>query len=160
MESMKSKYIIPFKAFSVLTPPAPFHNKAEFSRYCIDFALPEGTPIIAARAGTVVYTESRFSRSFNHPKYRNKGNVVIIKHTDEEETWYAHLKWRSIKVDIGQKVRQGQIIGYSGSTGFASYPHLHFGVYDEYGANKKITFPGYTIAYRSFGPFIINSKSY
>ena len=93
--------------------------------------MPKGTPVRAARDGVVVFRESRYSKTADMSDKSNasKANIVEIEHADGEMTLYAHLQWRSVRVANGQHVRRGQIIGLSGQTGFASYPHLHFAVY-------------------------------
>jgi murein DD-endopeptidase MepM/ murein hydrolase activator NlpD len=77
-----------------------------------DYAAPTGTPIMSTAAGTVV--ASRYSR-FN-------GNYVKVRHNSEYTTQYLHMSKRAVKV--GQYVKQGQVIGYVGSTGEATGPHV------------------------------------
>ena len=83
----------------------------------IDYGCPEGTPILASAAGIVMLAE------FDKTGY---GNTVIIQHNDGQATLYAHLSM--ISVVLRQKVQQGQVIGFSGSTGNCTGPHLHFEV--------------------------------
>lgn len=82
----------------------------------VDFRAPTGTPIPAAGAGTVV------ARSFN----RGHGNFVKIRHNKSFETLYAHMSRFQKGVNVGTHVKQGQIIGYAGSTGLSTGPHLHY----------------------------------
>ena len=84
----------------------------------VDFRAPTGTPIPAAGAGRVI------ARSFN----RGHGNFVKIRHNGTFETLYAHMSRFAKGVNVGTVVRQGQIIGYSGSTGISTGPHLHYEV--------------------------------
>jgi murein DD-endopeptidase MepM/ murein hydrolase activator NlpD len=77
-----------------------------------DYAAPEGTPIIATGDGVVV--ESEFSN--------NNGNYVKVKHDDTYTTQYLHMVKQAVRA--GQSVRQGQVIGYVGSTGLATGPHV------------------------------------
>ena len=84
----------------------------------VDFRAPTGTPIPAAGAGRVI------ARSFN----RGHGNFVKIRHNGTFETLYAHMSKFAKGVNVGTVVRQGQIIGYSGSTGMSTGPHLHYEV--------------------------------
>jgi murein DD-endopeptidase MepM/ murein hydrolase activator NlpD len=83
-----------------------------------DFAAPSGTPIMASGSGTV--TRARWCGG--------GGNCVKIKHNSTYETIYAHLKAFAKGIKEGRKVRQGQIIGYVGSTGMSTGPHLHYEV--------------------------------
>lgn len=83
----------------------------------VDFAAPRGTPILAAGSG-VVERANRFG-SF--------GNYIKIRHTDGYKTAYAHLKGFNVKK--GQRVRQDDVIGYVGTTGRSTGPHLHYEVH-------------------------------
>ena len=84
-----------------------------------DFAAPSGTPIMASGSGTV--TRARWCGG--------GGNCVKIKHNSTYETVYAHMKAFAKGVKEGRKVKQGQIIGYVGSTGLSTGPHLHYEVH-------------------------------
>ena len=83
-----------------------------------DFAAPSGTPIMASGSGTI--TRSRWCGG--------GGNCVKIRHNSTYETIYAHMKNFAKGIKEGRKVRQGQIIGYVGSTGLSTGPHLHYEV--------------------------------
>jgi murein DD-endopeptidase MepM/ murein hydrolase activator NlpD len=83
-----------------------------------DFAAPTGTPIMASGSGTV--TRARWCGG--------GGNCVKIKHNSTYETIYAHMKTFAKGIKEGRKVKQGQIIGYVGSTGMSTGPHLHYEV--------------------------------
>jgi murein DD-endopeptidase MepM/ murein hydrolase activator NlpD len=85
----------------------------------IDIAVPSGTPIRAAAAGSVVFTESEASSG-------GYGNFTCIDHGGGLSTCYAHQQ--SFAVGAGQQVAQGQIIGYSDCTGHCFGPHVHFEV--------------------------------
>ena len=84
-----------------------------------DFAAPTGTPVYAAGNGTV----QRASRNGGY------GNYIKIKHTRGYETAYAHLSKYAKGIKAGKKVKQGDVIGYVGSTGASTGPHLHYEVY-------------------------------
>ena len=83
-----------------------------------DFAARSGTPIMASGSGTV--TRARWCGG--------GGNCVKIKHNSTYETIYAHMKAFAKGIKEGRKVKQGQIIGYVGSTGLSTGPHLHYEV--------------------------------
>jgi len=82
----------------------------------VDFAAPRGTPIFAAGSGTVVY----------RARNGGYGNYIRIRHNSEYSTAYGHMKSFRRSVRRGSRVRQGQIIGYVGSTGRSTGPHLHY----------------------------------
>jgi murein DD-endopeptidase MepM/ murein hydrolase activator NlpD len=97
------------------------------SEYAVDIAMPVGTPILAVRDGTVMDVEEDFNRGgADRDKFLDKANHVRILHEDGTMTVYAHLDMASVGVRRGARVRAGQQIGRSGSTGFSSGPHLHF----------------------------------
>ena len=83
-----------------------------------DFAAPLGTPIMASGSGTI--TRAKWCGG--------GGNCIKIKHNSTYETIYAHMKSFAKGIKVGKKVRQGQIIGYVGSTGISTGPHLHYEV--------------------------------
>ena len=83
-----------------------------------DFAAPTGTPIMASGSGTI--TRAKWCGG--------GGNCIQIKHNSTYETIYAHMSSFAKGMRVGKKVRQGQIIGYVGSTGISTGPHLHYEV--------------------------------
>ena len=83
-----------------------------------DFAAPLGTPIMASGSGTI--TRAKWCGG--------GGNCIKIKHNSTYETIYAHMQSFAKGMKVGKKVRQGQIIGYVGSTGISTGPHLHYEV--------------------------------
>ena len=91
----------------------------------VDFAAPRGTPILAAGSGTV----ERANR------YGSYGNYIRIRHSDGYKTAYAHLKNFARGVKTGSYVTQDQVIGYVGTTGRSTGPHLHYEVHHH---GKKI----------------------
>ena len=99
------------------------------SRYAIDIALPDGTPVYAARAGTVINLRHDAFVGAIDPAFLDQANVIEILHDDGTIGLYAHLHWDSIRVHLGQHVALGEYIADSGNTGFTSGPHLHFAVW-------------------------------
>ena len=102
-------------AFGMRKHPILGYNKMHRGT---DFAAPSGTPIMASGSGTV--TRARWCGG--------GGNCVKIKHNSTYETIYAHMKSFAKGIREGKKVKQGQIIGYVGSTGLSTGPHLHYEV--------------------------------
>jgi murein DD-endopeptidase MepM/ murein hydrolase activator NlpD len=91
-------------------------------RYAMDIAMPEGTPILAARAGMVVRIENHQSGRGNNPS----GNFVRILHDDGTMGVYLHLMRQSVTVQEGQRAEVGSQIARSGNTGNSTGAHLHF----------------------------------
>ena len=104
--------------------------------FAIDWKMPEGTPVLAARAGVVVSVKDHFDKGGPHRKYEDCANLVTVQHEDGTMAHYCHLAPRSAKVTVGERVRAGELLALSGNTGFTSGPHLHFAVFkarDGYG---------------------------
>jgi murein DD-endopeptidase MepM/ murein hydrolase activator NlpD len=93
----------------------------------IDFSMPVGTPIHAAREGKVYSYQDKYKKGGPFAKFKNQSNYIIIKHPDGSFGCYWHLKQNGVVVKKGG-IEKGQLIGYSGRTGFVLYPHLHFSV--------------------------------
>jgi len=117
----------------------PFHESQKVSQgfngntshkgnaaYAVDFAMDIGTPVYAARSGTVVEVVQRHNRHGMGRKMRQYANYVIIEHSDKTLGRYFHLKQNSVKVKLAQKIKKGDILALSGNTGRTSGPHLHF----------------------------------
>jgi murein DD-endopeptidase MepM/ murein hydrolase activator NlpD len=87
----------------------------------IDYAAPSGTPVSAIGDGTVIY------KGWND----GYGNYIKIRHPNNYETGYGHLSRFASGLKKGQKVKQGEIIGYVGATGLATGPHLDFSISED-----------------------------
>jgi murein DD-endopeptidase MepM/ murein hydrolase activator NlpD len=82
----------------------------------VDYAAPTGTPIMAAGDGRVIASGSQ----------SGYGNTVVLQHGGNVTTLYAHMSRIAPRARVGNRVRQGEIIGYVGATGLATAPHLHY----------------------------------
>lgn len=92
----------------------------------IDFGVSIGTPIYAAADGVVARVDDNDKGAAKWRRYQY-GKYILVGHANNLSTLYAHLSKQIVKV--GDIIKRGQIIGYSGNTGYATGPHLHFGVY-------------------------------
>ncbi|MBP9715016.1 MAG: peptidoglycan DD-metalloendopeptidase family protein [Candidatus Pacebacteria bacterium] len=101
-------------------PSGPRIRKTQgiHDRYAIDVGAPTGTPIYAAAAGTVTFAKEAWNGAY--------GYAVFIKHPNGAETRYAHMS--DVATTPGKQVAQGELIGYVGSTGRSTGPHLHYEV--------------------------------
>lgn len=104
------------------------HHDAE-NRHALDFAVPVGTPVLAARGGVVMQAQGGFrGHGLDRTRDAGRANYIRILHDDGSMGLYAHLAEGGVLVDIGQRVETGQRIGLSGNTGYSTAPHLHFAV--------------------------------
>ena len=106
----------------------------------IDYLCPIGTPVLASESGTVV------KAGWDNTGY---GNCVMVRHPDGNMTVYAHLTL-PLMVKVGDKVQKSQVLGYSGTTGNSTGPHLHFEIR---GADNK-AFDPMTVLHSSIEPVI------
>lgn len=117
------------------------------NRYAIDLIVPVGTPVLAARGGIVMQVENGFDRGgMNRSQYVDRANFVRILHDDGSMGLYAHLQENGALVKPGDRVELGQLIAYSGNTGYSTGPHLHFCVQ----VNSGMTLA--SIPFRMVGP--------
>lgn len=112
-QESKKGYIVPVKNYTI---SSTFGIRGSEFHRGIDLAAAQGEPIYASKAGEVIKAEF-------HPSW---GNVVAIEHEDGTTSLYAHQQ--EYHVQLGDNIEQGQIIGYVGSTGNSTGPHLHFEV--------------------------------
>jgi murein DD-endopeptidase MepM/ murein hydrolase activator NlpD len=122
-------YRLPYlegEAYAVSQAPGGFigTHTTRATRRAVDFRMPEGTPVAAARGGVVIEAEWRIEGRGAD----GMGNVVRVRHADGTIGVYAHLEFAGVSVEAGEEIQAGRIVGYSGATGFASAPHLHFAV--------------------------------
>ena len=136
---------MPFKPGRYVVMQGPRGSYSHFagsgSENAVDWTVPEGTVVCAAREGRVVGVRQDSTFSGPDRKLRPLANYVIIKHADGTFADYVHLKTGGALVKMGDEVTVGQPIGLSGQTGFASAPHLHFSVFQAIDGKKKLTLP-------------------
>lgn len=120
-----------------------YHAPGQPDQFAIDFNMPIGERIIASRAGTVVFVEeSGFDGGFPN-------NLVVLRHQDGTHAMYMHLTNGGAAVSVGSRVPRGGLIGYSGNTGLAGYPHLHFVVV---GSNYSYPYNSIPVNFRNTSP--------
>jgi murein DD-endopeptidase MepM/ murein hydrolase activator NlpD len=103
------------------------HRGAE--RFTLDFGMPVGTAVHAARDGLVVLVEDSHDAGCPREECGRFANFVVVLHSDGTTGEYFHLQRGSVRVRPGESVARGQWLARSGNTGFSTVPHLHFGVY-------------------------------
>ncbi|QWE08255.1 M23 family metallopeptidase [Polynucleobacter ibericus] len=125
----------PAPATKAATPtPAPASKQRYRAHMGIDYSAPTGTPVFSVANGRVAHIG--YSGAF--------GNLIILEHPGNYHTYYAHLSNYNVELELGNEVRRGLEIGYVGSTGRSTGPHLHFelrknGIYvDPYGSKTQL----------------------
>jgi murein DD-endopeptidase MepM/ murein hydrolase activator NlpD len=137
-----ASYILPFSPGQSYPVSQGFHGKYSHTGgdcYSIDFKMPEGTPIHAARGGTVVGVKDDSNLGGGDKKFEWDANFILIKHEDGTFGHYVHLQKSGVKVKLGQKVQTGDLIGLSGNTGHSTGPHLHFAVFKAANGKQRQT---------------------
>ena len=105
----------------------PYSHFGVFA-YSVDFYMPIGTEITAARSGQVVFIRDGYEDSDHAAGHEN---VVVVRHEDGTYARYVHLTARGARVRWGQEIRLGEVIGVSGNSGSSVMPHLHFDITGE-----------------------------
>ncbi|HEX6333252.1 MAG TPA: M23 family metallopeptidase [Flavisolibacter sp.] len=124
-------YTLPYEAGKgyvlVQGSNSSFSHKGELA---YDFKMKTGTPVCAARGGVVVSLRSDSREGGLKDEHLSDGNYIVIQHADNSRAYYWHLQTGGVTVAIGDSVKQGERIGFSGNTGYSAFPHLHFQVVD------------------------------
>jgi hypothetical protein len=139
-------YNLPFaKGSKFLLIQAYNSSMSHKSELSLDFKMHKGSKICAAREGVVEGMRKDSDVGGLKDDYLNEGNHVIIRHADGSVAYYWHLQKDGALVNVGDTLTKGQLIGYSGNTGYTAFPHLHFQVQDKNGneiATRFITKKG------------------
>ncbi|MDZ7659629.1 M23 family metallopeptidase [Fodinibius sp.] len=124
------KYLLPYplgKSHTLIQGNnSAFTHNLPNSKYAFDFDMPKNSLISAARGGTVGFVSANNKEGGDKEDYLKQANKIMICHDDGTVGVYAHLRYKGAIVNIGEKVYAGEIIGFSGNTGYSTTPHLHF----------------------------------
>jgi len=131
--SLAARYRVPFAADVDWHVGQGFHGRYSHqhpvSRYAVDFTVPVGTPVLAAREGVVMQVQDDWRGSGQDLQgFAHRANFVRVLHEDGTMAMYAHLEYYGVGVKPGQRVAAGDLLGLSGNTGYSTGPHLHFAV--------------------------------
>lgn len=133
-------YQLPFESGKTFHLTQGYNGKSTHQGInALDFTMPEGEHILAARGGKVVKIKEDSNRGCPSRRCLEYGNFIRILHSDGTMAEYYHLQKGGALVNPGDQIEQGQLIGKAGETGYASGPHLHFLVFKTDGLNQ-ITF--------------------
>lgn len=103
-----------------------FSHSEQPSTFAVDIALPVGTNISAARAGVVIWVKDDYHMGGRDEYFLDKANYVKVLHEDGTYATYAHILQGTVVVKPGDKVKAGDVLARSGSSGYSTGPHLHF----------------------------------
>lgn len=134
-------YLIPYQEHeSFLLSQGYFSEPSHMKENALDFTMPEGSKICAARSGKVVQIKEDSNKGCPGAECNELGNYVRILHEDGTLADYFHLQQNGALVNLGEEVQAGEVIALAGDTGWASGSHLHFIVYKA-GINGRISIP-------------------
>lgn len=125
-------YALPYAAgmtYRVLQGYGSKFSHTGLEEFSIDFDMPVGTPVHAARGGIVARIEESNTEGCWSDGCGKFANFIVVLHDDGTTGEYYHLMKNGALVDAGDRIEQGQEIGRSGNTGHTTMPHLHFAVY-------------------------------
>jgi murein DD-endopeptidase MepM/ murein hydrolase activator NlpD len=135
-EYSKNIYNLPVKKEKITQIITDQHEYPEEKRthtknikFAVDIHVPLDSEVFAAFDGEVTAIKEDGTVGGPEWKFEKDGNFVVIKHVNSEFTQYHHLKYKGVLVKPGDKVKTGQLIAYTGFTGFLKYPHIHFEVF-------------------------------
>ena len=135
-------YRLPFQRHQTFRlgqgPDGALSHKGEFAW---DFQMRLGTPVCAARGGTVIEVVDEFGEGGNDEKFGVMANRILILHDDGTIAAYFHLLHGGMRTKFGDRVEAGAVIGTSGNSGRSTGPHLHFEVYRRLEPGCRETLP-------------------
>jgi murein DD-endopeptidase MepM/ murein hydrolase activator NlpD len=117
------------------------HTKGSNDEYAIDWQMPSGTTVLAARGGTVVALRQESGEGGEGEHFINAANYLVIKHDDGTFAEYLHLQEQGGLVKLGDRVQRGQPVARSGNTGYSTEPHLHFALFGNIDGKIRRTIP-------------------
>ena len=135
-------YLLPYVPETSFRVSQGYHGRFSHTgadEYAIDWEMPEGTPVLAARGGVVVKSRNDSNQGGPNRKFLNAANCVMIQHDDGTIGMYGHLQRGGNKVQVGDHVEAGDEIALSGNTGFSQAPHLHFSVFKTKSGSERLS---------------------
>ncbi len=120
-------------------------------RWAIDFLVPDGTAVIAARDGVVIEVQEHSNKGGPSPEYRDHLNYITVAHENGEFSQYCHLAQNSVSgsgLQSGSRIAKGQKLGLVGQTGWSYCEHLHFIVFRGARNESPFTFKSLKVQFK------------
>jgi murein DD-endopeptidase MepM/ murein hydrolase activator NlpD len=139
--SVEAKFVLPYPVGEAYTCSQGFNSTFSHNgtfKYAVDFDMPIGTLVTAARDGRVVYVVQDYSDNDHTVGHEN---VVIVMHDDSTYARYVHLTTNGALVAENQLLAPGDTVGLSGNSGNSNHPHLHFDVTGTFAGRSDQTIP-------------------
>lgn len=117
------------------------HQAGTNNEFALDWTMPIGTPVLAARGGVVVAVRQDSTEGGTRDEHKRAANYIVVRHADGTYGEYLHLQAQGARVRLGETVATGQLLGLSGNTGYSTLPHLHFAVFRTIDGQRRETLP-------------------
>lgn len=126
----KYKYSLPFKKGTEHTVFQGYNGSfSHKNENALDFPMDVGTEVLAIRDGVVIQVVTKYVVACLREECKQFNNYITVRHNDGTFAEYTHIKKNGSLVNIGDQVKEGQVVALSGNTGYSSGPHLHLIVY-------------------------------
>ena len=159
--NMTYKYYLPFQKHESYEVFQGYNGKQTHqNENALDFTMPIGTPVVAARDGVVVKVVAHNNRTCYTKDCMKYNNLVIVYHEDGTFAEYTHIKKDGAKVAVGDTVTKGQVIAESGNVGYSSGPHLHFVVFLQRISGRKTLKTRFLTGNGKRAEFLMEKKRY
>ena len=154
-------YNLPYQKGSQFTIEQGYNGRfSHQNENALDFNMPIGTDILAAREGMVVDVVDSFMGACLDVVCKKKANYVLITHSDGTFANYAHIQYHGAKVAVGDVVNKGDLIAVSGNTGYTKGPHLHFVVFIPHINGRETLATKFKIGFGNNLVYLQEGKSY
>jgi murein DD-endopeptidase MepM/ murein hydrolase activator NlpD len=157
------EYQLPYPSGNRFTVTQGYNGKFSHqgpNQFALDWQMPEGTPVCAARAGLVVNLKQDSDAGGSSMDFDRFNNYITIRHDDGTIGHYCHLQKGGCGVKVGQRVNAGDRIGASGNTGFSSGPHLHFCVFRTKNGRERESIPVHFRTHDAQGVTLTSGRTY
>jgi murein DD-endopeptidase MepM/ murein hydrolase activator NlpD len=158
-----SVYLLPYAAGKTYRVSQGYNGEYSHfgaDQFATDWRMPVGTPIHAARGGTVVGVKNDSNVGGDDSKYDWDANYILVQHPDGTLGQYVHLLKGGSKLKVGQHVEAGDLVGLSGNTGHSTGPHLHFSVFKAKDGKHRQTIPVHYKTAEAWSATLQEGKSY